>query len=234
MDGKQVWAGEEAQLALHRPSNTATVPSIPKLVPSSARRQIPSSSLHVPCSPSSHTPSHGPRSRPTERYRNNSMPRNTNRRFNLIPTKAGISRARTSKSTHAALPWQDEPWLLPHGAAQGKTCAPPTPNPPKACICQENPKLPGKAVLVSPERHSRHKWHLHPPGTPGHQLPGGHGTRNLLLSSLDSNSGPVPSAKPQCNPPGNSVLTRTGSSVANSMRSFPSSCLTGASSSCTC
>lgn len=162
------------------------------------------------------------------------MPRNTNRRFNLIPTKAGISRARTGKSTHAALPWQDEPWLLPHGAAQGKTCAPPTPNPPKVCICQENPKRPGKAVLVSPERHSRHKWHLHPPGTLGHQLPGGHGTRNLLLSSLDSNSGPVPSAKPQCNPPGNSALTRTGSSVANSMRSFPSSCLTGASSSCTC
>lgn len=34
------------------------------------------------------------------------------------------------------------------------------------------------------------------------QLPRGRGTRNLLLSNLDSNAGPVPAAKPQCKPPG--------------------------------
>lgn len=71
-------------------------------------------------------------------YRNNSTPRNTNRRFNLIPTKAGISRARAGKSTHAALPWQDEPWLLPHGAAQGKNLC--SANPPRFAVARRIPK----------------------------------------------------------------------------------------------
>lgn len=46
-----------------RPSN-ASVPSIPRLVPSSAQCQIPSSSLHIPFSLSSHTPPEGLRQLP--------------------------------------------------------------------------------------------------------------------------------------------------------------------------
>lgn len=58
-----------------------------------------------------------------------------------------------------------------------------------------------------PERHARKRGGADgacvlQEGRCGDQLPRGRGTRNLLLSNSDSNAGLVPTAKPQCKPPG--------------------------------
>ena len=61
-----------------------------------------------------------------------------------------------------------------------------------------------KDVLVSPSTARRQAagTHILQERRCGDRLPHGRGPRNLLLSNSDSNAGPVPTAKPQCKPPG--------------------------------